>query len=98
MASPVPTIAFERVDLDDACWVDVARGFLATQGHDHDEVYAAVQAGVAWRQGRIFRYERWVDEPRLGGMVPHGSEDAGALTAMTDAPPIPHDETAVSGE
>jgi alkylated DNA repair dioxygenase AlkB len=73
MASPTPTITFERVQLDPASWVDVARGYLATIGHDHAEVYAAVRDAVPWQQGRLFRYERWIDEPRLGGMVPRGA-------------------------
>jgi alkylated DNA repair dioxygenase AlkB len=52
----------ERVWLDDRSWVDVARGWLL----EPDAVYEAVVAGMAWTQGRLWRYERWVDEPRLG--------------------------------
>lgn len=73
MATPVATVAFERVQLDDASWIDVARGFTASLGHDPAEAYAAVREGIAWQQGRVFRYERWIDEPRMGGMLPHGS-------------------------
>jgi alkylated DNA repair dioxygenase AlkB len=53
---------FERVQLDDTSWVDIARGWL----HGADEVYAHLVETVAWRQGRVWRYERWIDEPRMG--------------------------------
>ena len=53
----------ERVWLDERSWVDVVRGWLP----DADEVFAAVHDNVRWYQGRIFRYERYVDEPRLSG-------------------------------
>jgi alkylated DNA repair dioxygenase AlkB len=52
----------ERVQLDATSWVDVVRGFLAGPEVVHDELVAS----VAWEQGRVFRYERWIDEPRLG--------------------------------
>jgi alkylated DNA repair dioxygenase AlkB len=54
----------ERVQLGDGSWVDVVRGWLAAA--EADALYAALVDGVAWRQGRVWRYERWVDEPRLG--------------------------------
>ena len=52
----------ERLWLDEGSWVDVTRGFLVGA----DEVHDVVAAGTRWAQGRLFRYERWVDEPRLG--------------------------------
>jgi len=52
----------ERRDLDDESWVDVTRGWL----RGADDVYSALAEGVPWRQGRVFRYERYLDEPRLG--------------------------------
>jgi alkylated DNA repair dioxygenase AlkB len=54
-----PTV--ERVQLDEGSWVDVVRGMVADADAVHDELVAA----VAWEQGRVFRYERWIDEPRL---------------------------------
>ena len=33
---------------------------------DADAVHDELVAAVAWEQGRVFRYERWIDEPRLG--------------------------------
>ena len=70
MGSPTTSrpavIPFERVHLDDASWVDVCRGYLAHLGQDPVEVFTTVRDTAPWQQGRIFRYERWVDEPRLG--------------------------------
>ena len=51
----------ERIWLDETSWVDLGRGWLP----DADHVYQAVARDAPWRQSRIFRYERWVDEPRL---------------------------------
>ena len=51
----------ERVWLDEHSWVDVFRGWLP----DADDVYAAVADSARWRRGRLWRYERWVEEPRL---------------------------------
>jgi alkylated DNA repair dioxygenase AlkB len=55
----------ERLALDESSWVDVVSGLLpaATADAVHDELAAAVE----WEQGRVFRYERWVDMPRLDG-------------------------------
>ena len=52
----------ERLWLDQSSWVDVHRGWISEPA----EVYTALAEGVTWAQGRVFRYERWVDEPRLG--------------------------------
>lgn len=68
---PGPTV--ERIQLDEGSWVDVARGWL----DGADDVYAALVERASWTQGRVFRYERWIDEPRLSGWcrpgpaVPH---------------------------
>jgi alkylated DNA repair dioxygenase AlkB len=57
--------AVQRVQLDGSSWVDVIRGILAEEAADavHDELLTS----VSWEQGRVFRYERWVDMPRLDG-------------------------------
>jgi alkylated DNA repair dioxygenase AlkB len=68
-----PDRPFERLELDGGSWVEVCRGWLTGA----DEVYRAVVEGASWEQGRVFRYEHWIDEPRLsgycraGGVVPH---------------------------
>ena len=51
----------DRVWLDERSWVDVVRGWLP----DPREVYDAVAESASWRRGRLWRYERWVEEPRL---------------------------------
>jgi alkylated DNA repair dioxygenase AlkB len=53
--------AVERLPLDDSSWVDVVRGFVPR----HQEVHDALAAHKAWHPGKVFRYERWVEEPRL---------------------------------
>jgi alkylated DNA repair dioxygenase AlkB len=57
-----PDVQFERVQLDDTSWIDVARGWL----RGADAVYEHLVSTIEWRQGRVWRYERWIDEPRLG--------------------------------
>jgi alkylated DNA repair dioxygenase AlkB len=61
----------ERVWLDDRSWVDVTRGWLP----DADEVFEAVLERAGWHQGRLWRYERYVTEPRLSATA----RDLGAL-------------------
>lgn len=51
----------ERLWLDDTAWVDVARGWLP----DADTVFEEVLAQTAWQESKIFRYEKWITEPRL---------------------------------
>ncbi len=64
----------ERVELADRSWVDVVRGLVPAADTVHDELVET----VAWEQGKVFRYERWVDEPRLGA-VQKGDERHPAL-------------------
>jgi alkylated DNA repair dioxygenase AlkB len=51
------------MDLSGRAVVDVVRGLVPDAQRVHDELVA----GAVWAQGRVFRYERWIDEPRLGG-------------------------------
>jgi len=57
-----PDAPIERVHLDDTSWVDVGRGWLSGA----DELYEALLADVAWQTSRLFRYDHWVEERRLG--------------------------------
>ena len=50
--------------LDDTSWVDVARGWMAGA----DDLFETLQHGVAWETSRLFRYDHWVEERRLGAM------------------------------
>ena len=57
----VETPVFERIELDGGSWIDVARGYLL----DADDVYAHLEATVPWQQGKVWRYEKWMAEPRM---------------------------------
>jgi hypothetical protein len=55
-------VAVERIALDETSWVDVARGWLAGA----DQLAQSLLAGVDWQTSRLFRYDHWVTERRLG--------------------------------
>ena len=69
----------ERLQLDDASWVDVVRGLVPRADAVHDEL----KAHAKWEQGRVFRYERWIDEPRLTSWTA-GSATHPALREVQD--------------
>ena len=77
MIVAAPTV--ERVDLDERSWIDVVRGFMPADAADAlaDELLAA----TAWEQGQVFRYEKYVPEPRLGAM----QRGAGRHPALVEA-------------
>ncbi len=60
--------AFDRVHLDETSWVDVVRGFVRAV----DDLYTQVRDGMPWRQGTMWRYERYVTEPRLTAWIGRG--------------------------
>jgi alkylated DNA repair dioxygenase AlkB len=60
-----PTVPFERLWLDDASWVDVARGWL----HGADTLLDTLVESVDWEQHRRWMYERMVDDPRLSRWI-----------------------------
>ena len=57
-----PGAVVSRLQLDATSWVDVWRGWLAGA----DELFDALAGEVAWRTSRLFRYDHWVEERRLG--------------------------------
>ena len=57
-----PDAAVERVQLDEGSWVDVVRNWVVGS----DALYEALRDGVAWQAGKMFRYDHWVEERRLG--------------------------------
>ena len=69
----------ERIELSNASWVDIVRGILPRADAVHDELVAT----VAWEQGKVFRYEKYIDEPRLGGMQ-RGAQRHPALVEVED--------------
>ncbi len=63
-AGPVairPESTFERIDLGEGAWVDVARAWLGGA----DELCMRLIDGVDWQHHRRWMYDRMVDEPRL---------------------------------
>jgi alkylated DNA repair dioxygenase AlkB len=54
-------VRFERMQLDEKAWIDLARAWL----RGADTLFDALIDGVEWRQGRRWMYERMVDDPRL---------------------------------
>jgi alkylated DNA repair dioxygenase AlkB len=65
-----PTASFERIALDDASWLDVARGWL----RGADTLLDTLVAAVDWRQGRRPMWDRMVDDPRLSRFYAPGEE------------------------
>lgn len=55
-------VEFEHHELPGGSWVDLARGWMTNA----DTVYDHLAANVPWRAGKVWRYERWVEEPRMG--------------------------------
>lgn len=59
----------DRIQLDASSWIEVTRRCL----DGADELYDLLVERLAWQQGRVFRYERSIDEPRLGSACPIGA-------------------------
>ena len=57
-----PDPVVDRIELGEGAWVDLVRGFVESPL----PLYESLVNGVSWSQGRIFRYERWQEEPRMG--------------------------------
>ena len=63
----------DRIELDDASWVDITRGWL----FGADTLLDVLLDDVEWHQGRRRMYDRMLDDPRLshwykrGAALPH---------------------------
>ena len=66
---PDPDATTERIWLDETSWVDVTRGWL--QGAP--ELFDALRSDVKWQPSRLFRYDHWVEERRLGSFWSRGN-------------------------
>ena len=62
-------IPFERLELGAGAWVDVARGWLAGA----DELFEHLRDEVPWATNRLFRYDHFVEERRLGAVWSRGA-------------------------
>lgn len=64
-----PDATFERVQLDDASWVDVSRNWLLGA----DTLFDHLMTTVDWQMNKLFRYEQYVEERRLGSRWRRGT-------------------------
>jgi len=62
----------ERIQLDATSWIDVVRGFA----HDSEATLERLVREVSWRQERVIRGGRKVDDPRLYGMLAREQAEA----------------------
>jgi alkylated DNA repair dioxygenase AlkB len=62
----------ERRELDEASWVDIARGWLA----EAQQVYDVLAEALAWRQATIWAYDHRRPEPRLSASCRPGRDAA----------------------
>jgi alkylated DNA repair dioxygenase AlkB len=67
----------ERLELSDGSWVDIGRGWLPDAG----ELFGHLRDEVRWEASRLFRYDHFVEERRLGSYWRPGL-------------PLPHDALA----
>ena len=88
--------AFDRIELDATSWVDVARGWVTEPGR----LVRNLLDNGSWLQGRNFRYETWVPEPRLGGRWPTDDESEAdrleLVRALRDRYRVPFDRGALA--
>jgi alkylated DNA repair dioxygenase AlkB len=63
-----PSPAPERLWLDRTSWVDLWRGWHADGGATFRELASTLQ----WRTSKLWRYDHYVTEPRLGASVGRG--------------------------
>lgn len=59
------TATVERIALDATSWVDLVPGFVV----DAEGLLRRVLDEVDWRQGEVWRFDRYVEERRLGAWV-----------------------------
>jgi alkylated DNA repair dioxygenase AlkB len=52
----------QRITLSEGSWVDVVTDFVP----DPDGLYEELTRSVGWRASRLWRYDHWVEEPRVG--------------------------------
>jgi alkylated DNA repair dioxygenase AlkB len=68
LVAALATAPVQRHWLDQASWVDVGRGWLPGA----DDAYQRVRDTAPWREGAMWRYEKFVVAPRLTAWYPPG--------------------------
>jgi alkylated DNA repair dioxygenase AlkB len=69
LAGRLAAAPVERHWLDRTSWVDIGRGWLP----DADDLYARVRDTTPWREGAMWRYEKYVVPPRLSAWYARGT-------------------------
>jgi alkylated DNA repair dioxygenase AlkB len=59
----------ERLWLDRTSWVDLWRGWQRDDGATYRELVSSLQ----WRESKLWRYDHYVTEPRLGASIGRGA-------------------------
>jgi len=59
---PAPDVGAERTWLDDRSWIDLWSGWMVGAG----ALFDIVRDRLPFRESRVFRYDHWIAEPRLG--------------------------------
>lgn len=62
MAHDDRDVVAERIELGEGAWIDVARAWMA----DADALFDHLLHNVRWETSRLFRYDHYVEERRLG--------------------------------
>ncbi|MEY2458881.1 MAG: hypothetical protein QOG30_711 [Acidimicrobiaceae bacterium] len=62
-------VTIERLDLGNGAWVDIARGWMS----DAVALFDSLLDNVPWATSRLFRYDHFVEERRLGSFWQRGS-------------------------
>lgn len=65
-------VPFERIELGEGSWIDLARGWL----HGADLLLGELVDSVDWRCNTRWMYDRMVDDPRLSRWYGRGQEPA----------------------
>jgi len=69
----------ERIELDGGSWLDVVRGFA----RDTESTFERLVREVEWRQNRVIRGGRKVDDPRLEGSLGRARAEAEPMFRFT---------------
>ncbi|MCU1452818.1 MAG: hypothetical protein JWN46_964 [Acidimicrobiales bacterium] len=71
---------WQRIDLDDRAWIDVAQGWLSGS----DDLFDELMHSAPWRQGSRRMYDDIVDDPRLSWR-PEPADEPPAVSLVRDA-------------
>ena len=70
----MPAAEPERLALDATSWVEVWRGWLDADSGGGGAAFAEFARDLPWREAKLWRYDHWVVEPRLGASLRQGGK------------------------